>query len=116
MRLARVLAATARINTSNPPTLFLARCIDVPDSGALRAEIRPRHLEFIESTLSDRIVLGGPLVADGAPRGSVLVLRGSSEAEIKSLLDQDPYVQGGLFAKVEIETFKGVATAETFDV
>ena len=77
-------------------------CRDKPDSVELRMKLRPDHLAFLE-TLGTRLRMAGALLDDAAekPIGSLIVLEAPSLQEARSLLADDPYRIGGLFADVE---------------
>jgi uncharacterized protein len=87
--------------------LFVATCTDKPNSSALRQETRPRHLAYLNG-LGPKLRVGGALLsADGASvLGSMLILEGADEAEIKALLAEDPYAQAGLFASVDVTPWR----------
>ena len=63
--------------------LFCIICTDKPNAGALRAETRAAHLQYLER-FKDRIAIAGPLLTDDRahPKGSLLILdfAGAEEA------------------------------------
>lgn len=83
--------------------LFVLTCIDKPGAGALRMEIRPRHLAYIEANKA-AVRLAGPFLSeDGrAMTGSLIVLDVEDLDAAKGFAAEDPYVLGGLFASVDI--------------
>ncbi len=95
------------VNRNGGPMLFVATCTDKPNSSALRQETRPRHLAYLNG-LGPKLRVGGALLsADGASvLGSMLILEGADEAEIKAMLAQDPYAQAGLFASVDVKPWR----------
>ena len=58
-----------------------------------------QHLRELDG--DEKLVLAGPFVDD--PSG-LLVLRGKNKDEIKSIMDQDPLIQGG-FRSYEVRTW-----------
>ena len=89
--------------------LFVITCLDKPNAGALRAETRPAHLDFIRARIG-HVVLAGPLLAeDGTtPIGSMLVVDFPARAEVDRFLAEDPYAKAGLFQSVSVRPFRKV--------
>jgi uncharacterized protein YciI len=58
-----------------------------------------QHLRELDD--DEKLVLAGPFIDD--PSG-LLVLRGNNKDEIKSIMDQDPLIQGG-FRSYEVRTW-----------
>jgi uncharacterized protein len=87
--------------------LFALICIDRPDSTALRMEVRPRHLAYIQSRMSE-VKIAGPFVSeDGATmKGSMLILDLPDMAAARAFAEADPYAQAGLFSNVDIRPWK----------
>jgi len=87
---------------------FIARCLDNPDAGSLRADTRPAHLDWMATQL-DVISVAGPLLDEAdAPLGSLLIVEGVELEAVAALLAEDPYAKAGLFASVEITPWKWV--------
>jgi uncharacterized protein YciI len=88
--------------------LFVALCLDKPDSLALRLENREAHLAFLNENAA-MVKLGGPLLdSSGQPCGSMLILEFSDEATAKDFLANDPYAKVGLFTSVELRRYRAV--------
>jgi len=74
-----------------------------PDSLDARSELRPQHLEFLESLQAGgHLLASGRLEAGGEP-GALLVIAGDTAGtdtitEIAELMDGDPFAQHGLLA------------------
>ncbi len=87
--------------------LFAISCIDKPDHGAVRAETRPTHLDFLEANAA-RIKLAGPYLDDDGERmtGSLLVIEAADAAEARAFAEADPYARAGLFESVAIRPWK----------
>ena len=86
--------------------MYCVMCIDKPDSGALRQENRPAHLEYVVS--QNYVKLGGPLLGDDGETmlGSMLVLDVDNRAAAQAFVDNDPYFKAGLFARVDVHRWK----------
>lgn len=86
--------------------MYCVMCIDKPDSGALRQENRPAHLEYVVS--QDYVKMGGPLVGDDGETmiGSLLLLDVDNRAAAQAFVDNDPYHKAGLFERIEVQRFK----------
>ena len=87
--------------------LFVLTCIDKPNAGALRMEIRPRHLAYIEANKA-AVRLAGPFLADDGQSmtGSLIVLEADGLAAAQAFAAADPYALGGLFASVDIRAWR----------
>ena len=86
--------------------MYCVMCIDKPDSGALRHENRPAHLEYVVS--QNYVKMGGPLVGDDGETmiGSLLLLDVDNRAAAQAFVDNDPYHKAGLFERIEVQRFK----------
>ena len=87
--------------------LFALICIDKPNSTALRMEVRPRHLTYIQSRIGD-VKIAGPFTSeDGATmQGSMLILDLPDIDAARTFAAADPYAQAGLFSSVDIRPWK----------
>jgi uncharacterized protein YciI len=87
--------------------LFVATCIDQPNSMELRLSTRPAHLAYLTG-LGARVKAGGALLSSDRQSvvGSMLILEGADEAVIEKLLADDPYAQAGLFASVDVKPWR----------
>jgi len=89
---------------------------DVTDSLERRAGARPAHLERLQALRDEgRLVLAGPFPAIDGPdpgpagfRGSLVVAEFDSLAAARSWADDDPYVAAGVYAEVDVRSFKQV--------
>jgi len=89
---------------------------DVPDSGPLRAQARPAHLERLEQLKQQgRLLVAGPCPAidasDPGPAGftgSVVIAEFDCLETAQAWADKDPYVAAGVYAKVVVKPFKRV--------
>ncbi len=88
---------------------YVILCTDKPDSGQIRIDNRPAHIEFINAA-GDKIKLGGATVTDDdqTMTGSFLLVEGESLAEVEAWAARDPYNQAGLFADVVVRRWRYV--------
>ena len=87
--------------------LFIATCIDKPDSLATRMGRRPAHLAYLSSLGAKARAAGALLDPTGQnPIGSLLIFETIDEAEVRAILAADPYTQGGLFASVDLKPWR----------
>lgn len=92
--------------------LFVALCLDKPDSVPLRLSIREAHLAFLAENAA-QVKLGGPFLdAAEKPIGSMLIVEAADVAGAQALLARDPYALAGLFASVEVKPWRRVVGAE----
>ncbi|WP_406227065.1 YciI family protein [Pseudomonas siliginis] len=85
---------------------FAVFATDHPNSLALRQRLRPDHRAHLRATDAHRVVvrLGGPTLDETglAMNGTLLVIEAASLVEVEAFINDDPYVQAGLFANIEI--------------
>jgi uncharacterized protein YciI len=89
---------------------------DTPDSLSRRLAARPAHLERLQA-LKDagRLLLAGPFPALDSPdsgpagfTGSLIVAAFASLEEARAWAEADPYVDAGVYTRVEVKPFKKV--------
>jgi len=96
--------------------LYIVIAEDGEDSLSKRLANRPAHLQRLHDLRDQgRLILAGPMPAvdamDPGPAGftgSVIVAEFPSLAEAQSWADADPYVLGGVYARVSVKPFKKV--------
>lgn len=83
--------------------LFAIMCHDRPVGAALRAELRPKHLEWAKS-YSANIKLAGPFLSEDGQTmmGSLFLAEFPDRAAAQAFNHEDPYTVGGLFSSVVI--------------
>lgn len=89
---------------------------DGADVLARRLEARPRHLERLQALRdAGRLLLAGPCPAidatDPGPAGftgSVVVAEFDSLEAARDWAQADPYVEAGVYARVEVRPFRPV--------
>ncbi|WP_290889448.1 YciI family protein [Arenimonas sp.] len=95
---------------------YLIHGIDLPNSLESRKAHRPAHLARLEALRDQgRLKLAGPLPAidaeDPGPAGftgSVIVAEFGSLAEANAWAADDPYLAGGVYARVDVSPFRPV--------
>lgn len=89
---------------------YLIYAWDGNDSEAVerRQQVRPLHLEGARQLKqTGNFVIGGAMLNDeGAMRGSMMVVQFETEEELRSWMDQEPYIQKGVWQKIEIHPFR----------
>jgi uncharacterized protein len=88
--------------------LFVATCVDKPDSADKRMENRAAHLAYLNG-LGSRVKIGGALLAaedHRTPIGSMIVFEAESEDDVLALLAKDPYSLAGLFESVSVKPWR----------
>jgi uncharacterized protein YciI len=85
---------------------FAVFATDHPGSLALRQRLRPSHQAHLRASDRHRVIvrLGGPTLdeAGAAMNGTLLVIEAGSLPEVEAFIQDDPYVQAGLFASIQI--------------
>lgn len=87
---------------------------DTDDSLSRRLAHRPAHLRRLEDLKAEgRLLLAGPFPAIDAPdpgpagfSGSLIVAEFASLDDAQRWADADPYVSGGVYARVTVRPFK----------
>lgn len=83
--------------------LFVIIAHDARDAKDRRPAHRPAHLSHLdEIQQAGRLVLAGPLT-DGA--GSLIIVDAESQGEVWETVARDPYVQNGIFERVDVHPF-----------
>jgi uncharacterized protein YciI len=82
--------------------VFAVWCEDGPDAARIRLDALEGHLAHIEAHF-DRFLTAGPMRKDGVDGicGSLFIINADSEAEARHLMEQDPYVHRGAYARIE---------------
>lgn len=86
---------------------------DIPDSASKRAAARAAHMKRMAGMqAAGRIAISGPCLATDNPDptaagivGSVIIAEFESLAAARIWADADPYVAGGVWAKVTVMPF-----------
>ena len=86
--------------------LFALICRDKPGALETRMANREAHLAYVRET--GVVLFGGPMLADGQMRGSLLVIEAEGMDGAQAWAARDPYALAGLFEAVEITEWKKV--------
>ena len=89
-------------------TLYAFHCLDTDGSEEIRTRLLAEHLAHVEAHI-DRYAVAGPLKQGEATVGSLLVIKGESEAEAREVFEADPYFVAGVWRSVDANEFRGVA-------
>lgn len=86
---------------------FLFHAIDREDAAAVRQRLREDHRASIRRFDPHcRCILGGPLLdPDGAMIGTGLVFVADDVEAVRTFMAADPYVLGGVFARIEVRAW-----------
>lgn len=96
--------------------LYAIMATDVEDSLEKRKGHRDAHLARLDELKAQgRLVIAGPHPAVDSEQpgpdgftGSLVVAEFASWEEARRWADQDPYVEGGVYARVDVKPFKKV--------
>lgn len=89
---------------------------DVPNSLALRKQVREQHLaRLLELKAQERLLIAGPLPAvdledpaEAGFTGSLVVAQFESLEQAKAWAAADPYITAGVYANSVVKPFKKV--------
>ncbi|WP_415393446.1 YciI family protein [Paracoccus sp. SJTW-4] len=84
--------------------LYAVICRDKPGRVETRAATRPAHLDWLAA--HGGVQFAGPLIEDGAPIGSLVVIEAGDLAAAKAWVATDPYAAADVFAAVEVIEWK----------
>lgn len=85
---------------------FALICRDAPAALETRLATRERHLDYLARRAG--VLVAGPLIENGQPCGSLLIVEGDSLAEVSDWAGYDPYAEAGVFETVEIVEWRKV--------
>jgi uncharacterized protein len=86
---------------------YMIDATDKPESAALRAGARPKHLDYLDSNLARLIAVGAKLRDDGETVwGSFYIIDVDDRASAEAFIQNDPFSKAGLFGKVEISRWR----------
>lgn len=89
---------------------------DNEDSLEKRLQVRPAHVERLKQLSSEgRLLIAGPNPAidsedpgEAGFSGSLIVAEFPSLVEAQSWADQDPYLEAGVYKRINVKPFKKV--------
>lgn len=62
---------------------------------------RPEHREYIRSKVGKGVIASGPMTTSEGP-GALILCSGNDEADVRALMDKDPFFELGLVTSREI--------------
>lgn len=90
--------------------LYVIHAYDYTDEQALerRLAVRPQHLDTARRLKAEgHFVIGGALLGpEDKMIGSLMVVDFDDENHLRQWLDQDPYVQGRVWEKIDVKPFR----------
>jgi uncharacterized protein YciI len=91
-----------------PQFLILADDYKDPDALTRRLSVRENHLQRMrEERTKGKFIVGGAKLNDqGDMHGSMLVVQLENEDAVKQWIEEDPYVTGKVWEKIEILSFR----------
>jgi len=91
-----------------PQFLILADDYKDPDALSRRLSVREEHLNRVRKEKQEgRFIIGGAkLNEQGNMHGSMLVVQLENEEAVRQWINDDPYVKGRVWDKIEILPFK----------
>lgn len=91
--------------------LFVITAFDWPGALERRMQVRPAHLDHLQSE-AGRIKVSGPLLdQDEQPIGSLLIIEADDRNAAEAFADADPYRKEGVFERVEIRAWRAALGA-----
>jgi uncharacterized protein len=86
---------------------YVIQLVDKPDSGKLRADVRPAHLEYLNAN-KDKLLAAGAMIEDDGSggSGSLYIVDTDERKEAERFLAGDPFHKAGLFGKVTITRWR----------
>ncbi len=92
--------------------LFLVYLRDREDNAGIRARLLQAHMDHVGAHLA-AIRLGGPLLREptGQPEGGMLLVEAADVAEVRRMVEADPYYRAGLWEEVRIHPFREIINA-----
>ncbi len=90
--------------------LYVVHAYDHTDVDALsrRMAVRPDHLDGVRTMKEfGQFILGGALLdPDGKMIGSMMLLDFATEADLNAWQANEPYIQRGIWDKIDIKPFR----------
>ena len=92
---------------------YVIYALDREDSLAARKAARPAHLERVKPLVEQgRLLVAGPMPNIDSPDpgpagfgGSIIIAEFDSLEDAREWADSDPYVQAGVYEKVDVRPF-----------
>lgn len=92
---------------------YLITALDYTDEKALerRLAAREQHLAGAKKlkAANNLVIAGAMLNEDGKMAGSTMIVQFETRAELDNWLENDPYVKGKVWEKIDVKPFKVAA-------
>lgn len=86
---------------------WMIETYDKPGSGALRLEVRPEHLDYLETNKELLLACGAKLDDEGgAASGGLYLLALETREQAQAFIAADPFFKAGLFERVFITRWR----------
>ncbi len=86
---------------------YMIDTFDKADTGELRQQLRPAHLEYLENNKKLLLACGAKLLDDGVTgTGSFYIVDVETREEAQAFIDGDPFTSGGLFERIQINRWR----------
>ena len=86
---------------------YLIETWDKADHQAIRQEIRPDHLVFLEENRQKLLACGAKLNADGSDAGGgIYIVDCDTQADAERFIADDPFTRVGLFERIAITRWR----------
>jgi uncharacterized protein YciI len=86
---------------------YIIQFLDKPDSGHVRAERRPQHLEYLDANKDKLLAAGSLLDDDGSGgHGGIIIVDTDDRGEAERFIANDPYSRAGLFETVTVTRWR----------
>lgn len=85
---------------------FVYRCYDAPNMLVVRDSLRPAHREHLKTLdLGVTVLAGGRMMSDDGKDviGTMIIVKAEAVEQVQQFMEADPYAQGGIFERCEIE-------------
>ena len=86
---------------------YMIETWDKPGSQELRAKLRPAHVAYLEANQGLLIACGGKLDDAGAvANGGLYIVDVDSRESAQRFIEGDPFAQGALFERINIQRWR----------
>jgi uncharacterized protein YciI len=86
---------------------YVIQTVDKPNSGELRAKLRPAHLDYLTANQHLLLAAGAVINDDGTGgHGGVLIVDTDERAAAERFINEDPFAKGGLFERVTVTRWR----------
>lgn len=86
---------------------YVIQTVDKPNAGALRAETRAVHLQYLDSHKSKLLAAGAVINDDGSGgHGGVIIYDTDDRKTAEDFIANDPFTKAGLFQSVTVTRWR----------